>query len=689
MTRGPSLTASRQSPLIRSKIDVFYYYSMKQLFIVLTAALAFAAACTEELSQEGYPADDTQYGALNRKLAGGSEQNAVQGSLLVKIDESALTKAGTMFEELGIIGMAPAISVKPKNEEVARKYGLHLWHELSLDNSADLKEAAERVAAEPYVIAVQYNSEIEHIQKEEGIPYTGSSLATRSSDLPFNDPMLADQWNLINLGEKRIAPTAVVGADIGVRNAWDLTAGDPRVVVAVLDEGVMVAHEDLKEAMWVNEKEKNGQSGVDDDGNGYVDDINGYNFIEDKGRPSATGNQYTGHGTHVAGIIAATNNNGKGVSSIAGGSGNGDGVRIMSCQIFRKGEKAADKTTANAFIYAADNGASIAQCSYGSIGGALLSDEEFINGKDGYSNPAPLEYAAIQYFMDPANSNCEAVETNIVVFAAGNNSGDAASYPGALPLCISVTAFGPDFLPGGYSNYGPGCDISAPGGDPWIAENLGTDQQTMILSTGVTGSGYSSAGYTYNSGTSMACPHVSGVVALGMSYALKLGKKFTREDFVSRLLTSVNVMDHLLGSGTKPYNYENFELSRYKGKMGTGAADAWQFLNSLEGIPSVITVPGEKLSIKVSDYIDYTYNNLSYEVTADDKSRSSLGIEGDPVIKDGYLELTCTKTGSGRIKLSSSIGKDTTREDGISGLEFSREISIVSRPFAARNGGWF
>ena len=376
------------------------------------------------------------------------------------------------------------------------------------------------------------------------------------------------------------------------------------------------------------------------------------------------------------------------MSSIAGGSGNGDGVRIMSCQIFRNGEKASDQTVANAFIYAADHGACIAQCSYGSEGGAILSDNDYINGIEGKTPGAPLEYAALQYFLDPENSNCDAVQTNIAVFAAGNNSGNAASYPGALPFCISVTAFGPDFLPGGYSNRGPGCDIAAPGGDPWIAQNLGVDKQAMILSTGITGDGYTSAGYTYNSGTSMACPHVSGVVALGMSYALELGRRFSREEFISMLLTSVNDIDQFLDSGTKPYNYSTFELASYKGKMGTGAVDAWRFLNSIEGIPSAQVIPGQKTSIDLTDYIGETAANFDYKITVDNSSRTSLGLESDPVIKGNKLEITCGKTGSGRIVLSSSVGKGDTLNAGIGGLNFSRTISIVSRPVKSKNGGW-
>ena len=143
-----------------------------------------------------------------------------------------------------------------------------------------------------------------------------------------------------------------------------------------------------------------------------------------------------------------------------------------------------------------------------------------------------------------------------------------------------------------------------------------------------------------------------------------------------------------LGSGTKKYADGTFELASFKGQMGTGMVDAWRFLNSIEGIPSAQVVPGKEAAIALDDYIGETSGNFEYTVTVDSASKTSLGLQSDPVIRNGKLVLTATKTGSGRITLSSSVGKDSSREDGISGLGFSREISIISRSFAAEDGGW-
>lgn len=152
------------------------------------------------------------------------------------------------------------------------------------------------------------------------------------------------------------------------------------MVVAIVDQGVKYTHPDLAANMWINTQEKNGATGADDDGNGYIDDIYGYNFVtrgavswdrevwvggENKGD--------SGHGTHVAGTVAAVNNNGVGVCGVAGGTGRNDGVKLMSCQIFSGNDatSGAITTSAEAIKYAADNGAAIIQCSFGSKAGAL------------------------------------------------------------------------------------------------------------------------------------------------------------------------------------------------------------------------------------------------------------------------------------------------------------------------------
>lgn len=245
------------------------------------------------------------------------------------------------------------------------------------------------------------------------------------------------QWHLINRGNL-FGDKSIVDADVQCEEAWKSSTGDKSIIVAVLDEGVMVEHPDLKNSMWVNEGEVY-RSKQDNDGNGYKGDVYGYNFVFETGVISWDDINDTGHGTHVAGVIAAQNNNGIGISSIAGGNGDIPGVKIMSCQIFSGNTVSNSLATVRAIKYAADNGAVILQCSWGYVSGSANSYEWGTPGfkdEEEWATNAPLEKDALDYFLHNAGSPNGPIEGGLAIFAGGNESAPQAGFP-ALPRSAS------------------------------------------------------------------------------------------------------------------------------------------------------------------------------------------------------------------------------------------------------------
>lgn len=417
--------------------------------------------------------------------------------------------------------------------------------------------------------------------------------------------------------------------------------------------------------------------GRDDDSNGYADDIHGFNFVDNTTLTISTKGDAPDHGTHVAGTVAAVNNNGTGVAGIAGGSGKNDGVKIMSCQIFHDKDGGDAATSAKAIKYAADNGAAIIQCSYGYPAGSVTSDTA-------YSSGASAEKQAIDYFI--AKQNCAAIEGGLAIFAAGNDLTGISGYPGAYRDYISVTAMSCDYTPAYYTNYGPGCNIAAPGGDAYQSylENINTGA-SEVLST------VNGGKYGYMQGTSMACPHVSGVAALGLSYALQLGKTFTQNEFTTLLLTSVNDINQYC-TGTKQYftdkgSLATLDLSQYKKGMGTGYIDAYQVLMNVRGITCIPIPVGSQYTLNLQPYLGG--GNLDLKITeisisAEDMNR--LGISANPTIFANQIILKCTKPGSAvvRIKLLAGNGNNS----GMNGMPITKEFAFIAREVHSQNGGW-
>lgn len=608
-------------------------------------------------------------------------------TLLFKLDSPADADALADLASKGLTNVRRLFDSTPGKEDLEARFGLDRWYVAEISEGTDLGNSAESLAAASEVSLVQYNTIVEKASDCVVYPYDGPDPETKATatKIPFNDPSVSDQWHYWNQGNASVATSAKKGADINVVDVWtELTAGDPSIIVAVVDEGVKHTHPDLKDNMWVNPGEIPG-NGIDDDGNGYVDDIHGYNFV-DNGPVTWDKPEDSGHGTHCAGTIAAVNNNGKGVAGVAGGSGSGDGCRIMSCQIFSDNRGGRVSETVRAIKYAADMGASIISCSFGYTS-AFSSDNNYLK------TVGSAEIDAIHYFE--ACCNNPVLNGNIAIFAAGNESHAYAHYPGAYNDVISVTAFAPDHLPTSYTNYGPGCNIAAPGGEvllpPWKS------YKALVLSTVPSeleemGEASVSTGfdYGYMQGTSMACPHVSGVVALALSYAKKLGKTFDREEFKDMILTSANDMDQHL-KGVKTYaNGTKLDLAPFYHKLGTGSIDAWLLMMQIEGIPCLQAEIGKNQWVDLTQYFGSASTSLTYlGVEVSDSAREALGLAEDPYIQYGRLYVHPTKAGSAKITVKAVGGGDIVGGgDYVGGMEVSHEISILARTVKSANGGW-
>ena len=636
---------------------------MRKLPLILTPVLLVAFSCAKE--DNGAIAGDSS--ASSAEIIDFGGDGIDDSSIILYVDGSLDTAA---LRACGITGVRPVFTSTPGKEDLERKFNLDKWFEASLEEGADPRAVAGAVSVVPEIKRIQLNYIMEPASDGKVYPYEGpvAAPATKGPNTPiFNDPSLGDQWHYINSGSKSYAKDAYAGADINVKDVWtNLTTGDNSIIVAVVDQGVKYTHPDLAANMWTG---PNGE--------------HGYNFV-DNGAIVWDGGEDSSHGTHCAGTIAAVNNNGIGVSGVAGGSGKGDGVRIMSCQIFNEKRGGSSTIVSKAIKYAADNGASIISCSFGYPGGTYRSDKAY---RDGNGGANALEAAAIQYFE--ATRNNAVLDGGIAIFASGNDGDPYATYPGALNDIISVSSFGPDYLPAYYTNYGPGCNIVAPGGEAYHVNTAGNSLlRGMVLST-VPSENEDGADYGYMQGTSMACPHVSGIAALALSYAKKIGKTFTVREFKEMLVTSANDFDTRL-QGTKDlYNRTPIELSKYRHMMGTGSIDTWKLMMKIEGVPCLIAETGSNQWLDISSYFGTSSVNLTYLDVEIVRGAESVAFAEEPYVQYGRLFVHPTKIGSCKIKITAvgggiAVGGD----DAIGGMEVSQVVSVISRSDNNKNGGW-
>jgi len=336
----------------------------------------------------------------------------------------------------GLKAETPLLPPAGRRAKAAGPAQIQRWSRLQLASQEDPRAMAGDYARLELVEAAQPN----YLRRCAAVP---------------GDALYPQQWNLGAIGWSRAGLPDAAG-----------------VVVAIIDSGVDWTHPDLEGRVWVNPLEEAGLAGVDDDGNGYVDDIRGWDFSDAPGLPGE--GDYleqdpepmdeSGHGTHVAGIIAAKAGNGLGIAGVA------PGARLMALRAgfnIEGGGFLEDDDVAAAMVYAAENGAHVLNMSFG--------DPNF----------SPLLGDAVRY---ASQAGC------VLVAAAGNESGGAVFYPARLEEAMAVAASGPGDRLLAFSNSGYSIDLAAPG------------QAILSLLPG--------NGYGERSGTSMAAAHVSGLAAL-------------------------------------------------------------------------------------------------------------------------------------------------------------------------------
>ena len=338
------------------------------------------------------------------------------------------------------------------------------------------------------------DSVIKTLNQNSIVEFSEPNYIYRANKTP-NDPMYGQLWGMKNIGQADSdGQVGVAGVDIDAEAAWEITTGNKNTLVAIIDTGIDYNHPDIKANIWTNAAEANGTVGVDDDGNGVIDDIHGYNAITNSGDPMDD----HGHGTHCAGTIGGNGNDGVGVAGV-----NWE-ANIMGVKFLDADGSGSLEGAVKAIAYANKMGAKVMSNSWGGGG---------------------FSQALFDVIAETNTSGA------LFIAAAGNdytNNDTSPAYPASYQVenIISVAAVDNKGLKAGFSNYGK------------KTVHLGAPGVNILSSTG--------GAYDSWSGTSMATPHVSGVAALVWGHETNL----TAKEVKARLLTTARPLAGLRGKTT-------------------------------------------------------------------------------------------------------------------------------------------
>lgn len=546
---------------------------------------------------------------LKQNPAGASTRAASNVVTRAKVFSNSKVKVRQLFD------------MTTKYASLKHRIGLDRWFVVEFDKNQNVNEVVNELQKDPAIASACGSLAIKQIET----CYTPLTRATEGDYVKMHnvndgqglpnftnpDKYLKHQWHYMTTASNlyNFKP----GADINLFPAWGVETGDSNVIVAVLDSGIDFGHEDLAGAKW---------EGNPSGGRNFFNAMLGEN--QDEIIPGY-------HGTHVAGTIAARNNNGIGVSGIAGGNGTKEsGVRLMSCEIYgRDGDSrtAGTEGIVRAFEFAAENGALICNCSWG----YPFSRKDDINNEIFHKRLAPAFEAlkkGIDYFTKYAGCDTSGnpkpntyMKGGLVFFASGNDGqDDIEMIPASYDKVVAVGAFGSDYTPTDYMDKGPWVDILAPGGvvskDIRITGVLSTvpkDFENAQIGKDSWGREYilpDNNNYAFAQGTSMATPHVTGIAALVVSKfgKQKNGGQFTNEELRKRILGAVKSVSPYKGQYSDP---------RFKGKLGIGYIDAFRALAEPETKKPIAP------QLEVESYTDnhqkgYYDATVKWKVTADE-----------------------------------------------------------------------